>query len=785
MREKIKKLRTTCSIIILATFLFNFLEVSQVVSSKTVTLAAVTSVRAVSYSYNSTYISWKSVTGASGYKVYRATSSKGTYKYIATTKSKTYKNTGLTTGKTYYYKIRAYKTSGKTKIYGKYSSKVSAKPIPSPPTLVKASKASYNSINISWGGVSGANEYKLYRATSSKGSYKLIKTTKTKSYKNTGLNTGTTYYYKVKAYRNVGRSKVYSNYSSVVSSKPSLSTPTSVKAAVSSYNSVTVSWGGVSGANGYKLYRATSSKGSYALISTTTSKSYKNTGLTTGTSYYYKVKAYRNVDSSKVYSSYSSVVSSKPSLSTPTSVKATVSSYNSVTVSWGEVTGASGYEIYRTSSSSGTYTLVSTTTSKSYSDIGLSTGTSYYYKVRAYVDTENSKVYSSYSSVINTKPALPVPSVEASVSASHDDIDLSWNAISEVNGYEVYRASSSSGTYTLISDTSSTSYSDIGLTAGTTYYYKVRAYINTGDNKLYSSYSTVVSRTVSAINVTAVSLNKSTDTLVLGRTDTLTASITPTNATNQSVKWKSSNSTVVKVDSKGKLTTVSKGTATITVTTVDGNMTATCKITVSNANIKGIDVSKWQGTIKWSSVKSAGIKFAMIRSSYGSSSVDPMFSTNYAGAKANGIAVGAYHYSYANTVSKATTEVNSFIKQLKGKQFEYPVCVDMEDPSLSSLSKTTLTNIVLVYLNKLSEAGYYPMIYANKTWFTSKLDDSKLKSYDHWLAQWASSITYTGAVGIWQYSDAGSVSGISGKVDMDIAYVDYATKIKSLHLNGF
>jgi len=77
------------------------------------------------------------------------------------------------------------------------------------------------------------------------------------------------------------------------------------------------------------------------------------------------------------------------------------------------------------------------------------------------------------------------------------------------------------------------------------------------------------------------------------------------------------------------------------------------------------------------------------------------------------------------------------------------------------------------------------MIYCNKSWFTTELDDLRLVSYDHWLAQWAPSITYTGTVGIWQYSSTGVIKGITGNVDLDTSFCDYASKIKSLHLNGF
>lgn len=490
----------------------------------------------------------------------------------------------------------------------------------------------------------------------------------------------------------------------------------------------------------------------------------------------------------------SAVKAASIKVNTPTSVKAQSSSYSSINVSWKAVSGATGYAIYRATSSKGTYTLLSSTTNKSYNNTGLKTGTTYYYKIRGYKTVGKQKVYGSYSSVISSKPVLSVPASVKSSLSSYNSINVSWGAVSGASGYELYRAASSTGTYTLLSSTTGKSYSNTGLKTGTTYYYKVRAYRTVGSAKVYSSFSSIVKMTTGSnpvVNVSSISLNKTTDTLTVGNTDTLTATVNPSNAANKSVNWTSSANTIATVDNTGKITAVSAGTATITAVTVDGSKTASCIVTVNAANtpdntgIKGIDVSKWEGTIDWSLVKSDGVQFAMIRSSYGSSSTDPMFENYYAAAKANGIAVGVYHYSYATTVDQATKEANFFVTKLKGKQFEYPVCLDIEDPSQEGVDKKTLTSIATTYMNILSQAGYYPMVYTDKYWLTSVLDDTMLTSYDHWLAEWGTSITYPGKVGIWQYTSTGTVKGINGSVDMDTSYVDYATKIKSLHLNGF
>lgn len=269
-------------------------------------------VKAVSAGYNSIKISWSPVIGSSGYEIYSAASSSGTYSRVSTTTSTSYINLWLTTGKTYYYKIRSYRTVGTTKIYSEYSSIASTKPIPSTPTAIKAASPAYNNIKVSWAAVRGANGYELYRSNSSTGKYSLIKSTTSLSYTNSSLTTGTKYYYKVRAYRTVGLAKVYSGYSLIVSTKPIPSVPANFRITRVSSTSAKITWGRVSGASGYEIYRSASSTGTYSLIKTTTALYYSNTRLTKGKTYYYKMRAYRMVGKTKVYSNWTAVKSLKP-----------------------------------------------------------------------------------------------------------------------------------------------------------------------------------------------------------------------------------------------------------------------------------------------------------------------------------------------------------------------------------------------------------------------------------------------------------------------------------------
>ncbi len=163
--------------------------------------------------------------------------------------------------------------------------------------------AGYNSLKISWPAVPGADSYQIFRADAADGTYTRIKTVSDPAltYTDTGLATGQTYYYKVRAYASLGATKITSGYSAVSPGKPVPARPGSYKVALRTKTSIRVSWAAVTGASGYEVYRKIGADGTYTLRKTTTSLAFINTGLTAGKAYYYKVRAYRTVGSAKVY----------------------------------------------------------------------------------------------------------------------------------------------------------------------------------------------------------------------------------------------------------------------------------------------------------------------------------------------------------------------------------------------------------------------------------------------------------------------------------------------------
>lgn len=203
---------------------------------------------------------------------------------------------------------------------------------------------------------------------------------------------------------------------------------------------------------------------------------------------------------------------------------------------------------------------------------------------------------------------------------------------------------------------------------------------------------------------------------------------------------------------------------------------------------KGIDVSTWQNNIDWNQVKESGIEFAMIREGYGKNDpnqIDDCFRRNAEEAQKNGIPFGVYHYSYAQSVNDAVNEAKFCLSNIDKYQLGYPVAFDIEDSSMQHLGKRTLTDICKAFCEQIEQAGYYAMIYCNVNWLENYLyKDELLSKYDLWLAHWeVDSPKYE--CGIWQYSDSGKVSGISGNVDLSISYKDYPSIIKANGLNSF
>lgn len=179
-----------------------------------------------------------------------------------------------------------------------------------------------------------------------------------------------------------------------------------------------------------------------------------------------------------------------------------------------------------------------------------------------------------------------------------------------------------------------------------------------------------------------------------------------------------------------------------------------------------IDVSTWQRNIDWQRVKAAGIKAVIIRAGFGVTK-DNQFENHYAGARAAGLHIGAYWYSYAYDTDKAEREANACAAVLSGKSFDIPIYYDMEEDDQMPLGRSTMTAIACRFLDTLKSKGYRVGMYSSPSWFTDFLDYDLLRSkYSIWLAHWANK--HSRACDIWQYGEDGSVDGVPGNCDVDV-----------------
>lgn len=195
---------------------------------------------------------------------------------------------------------------------------------------------------------------------------------------------------------------------------------------------------------------------------------------------------------------------------------------------------------------------------------------------------------------------------------------------------------------------------------------------------------------------------------------------------------------------------------------------------IQNVLARGIDVSRWQGEINWSQVAADDVSFVML-GTRSKGAVDPYFHRNIQQASAAGVKVGVYIYSLATTVEMAEAEADFVLDLIHDYPVSYPVAFDMEDSTQGNLSKEELAAIANAFCKKISDSGYYPIVYANENWLKNKLDMS-LMDYPVWVARYSARPSYQNPV-MWQATSTGSVKGINGNVDIDFQFKDFSGQI--------
>lgn len=194
-----------------------------------------------------------------------------------------------------------------------------------------------------------------------------------------------------------------------------------------------------------------------------------------------------------------------------------------------------------------------------------------------------------------------------------------------------------------------------------------------------------------------------------------------------------------------------------------------------------MDVSRWQGRIDWDAVKRSGkidgVMLRVLGSKGGKPYIDPFFARNYAECARLGLPVGGYYYTCAVTQRQTEEELAALKTALRGKTFQLPIAIDVEDPRLRSLAPAKLSALVARAADRIETWNLYAMVYTYTNFADTALAAQPLAPYDLWLADYRGKRPAR-RHGMWQYTNSGKIPGIAKGADLSVAYKDYAAIIQ-------
>lgn len=461
---------------------------------------------ATSADYDTINVKWQDVKGATGYKVYRKKAGEKDFTALGVVKGTTYKDNSAQVGQEYYYTVRAY--VGETSNLGSFDKNgIKGVALPKKPTLKTAESVDFNAIKVTWKKVDGASGYYVYRKADGEKYFKQIaEVNGNKTFTSTDLSatTGVKYQYTVRAYRNRNGKPYAGLYDSKGVTATACTKAPTIKSGVSTVSDkLKLTWSKVNGATGYNVYRKLENDKNYKLIKTINGNGnveFTDSGLKCGVKYYYRVNGFRTVDS-KNYEGLGSkdylglTTPAQPALKSAKSL-----GYNTISIEWTKVEGATGYDIYR--KTTGTYSKIGTVDKQStvtFKDEKAVTGVRYQYTVRAFYNKDGIKRVSTYENYIHGTAYPSNPNLTSVTSVEYNAIELKWDKVDGANGYKIYRKLPSDKNYkeliTLYEQTDK--YTDQTVTCGTTYQYIIKSF-------RYENGKTYTSGNSSAVSCKAV-----------------------------------------------------------------------------------------------------------------------------------------------------------------------------------------------------------------------------------------------------------------------------------------
>lgn len=428
-------------------------------------------------------LSWDPVAGAERYEIFRDTEPAGSYSTkVYDNKNTVAVDTSLTPETTYYYRIRAVNTYGE----GAYSAVASGSTVavilrlPEVPIDPDIGIQTSSSLTLLWDAPSYAEWYRAYRSTLAEGPFTLkVYEGASRTFVDPGLSAGTRYYYRITAGNLAGEGDPTAIISELTKPDP----PDNLEISSPTASSLILSWDAAFGASSYTVYRALSASGSYSSLGATAGTTFTDTTCSSGTTYYYKIKS----ENSSGLSIYSDIVSGLTIPGVPNKPEVGAAAASSLQLEWDYVRGSSSYILSTASSADfSDESIIYSGSAEEYTHSGLSGGTAYYYRLKA----QNSSGTGAVSEVLAalTRPQTPDPLTQ--VGASANSITIGWDGVTGADRYYLYRDSSATGTFTTqVYSGSAVGHTDTGRTAGTAYYYKIKAENDSGFSPLSGAFT--------------------------------------------------------------------------------------------------------------------------------------------------------------------------------------------------------------------------------------------------------------------------------------------------------
>jgi fibronectin type 3 domain-containing protein len=472
-----KTMRNPCRIFLsglAVASLFMFCDAPSTVPEPSIPPAPI-SVSAMGISMSAILVSWVKIIEVEShtvsYKVFKSTIDTGAFALVDTVADNFFRDTGLVPGSVFYYKVSALDDLGES---GQSAAVLATTAVPG---KVAAKCTLSTTIIVTWTLVAGAIAYRVYRDTSDTGAFSWSRTVTTDSLSRTmtndtlvdsGLSAGIRYYYRIRAVNDSGESGP--SFTKNAITVPA--TPADAKATGVSNSRIVITCNAVNGAASYKIYRSSVDTGVFAPAGSGAGDTLFDTSLSAATTYYYKISAVNSSGESRPSAVFNSITF-------PFNISAATVTDSSITLIWPPANRAASYKVYRSAVDTGAFPLFDSVATDTFSDTGLAAGTTYYYKISAVNDSGKTGPPASLTaSTITRAPA----GVNASA-VSSSRIAITWPAVTGAATYNVYRSTVDTGTYSAIGSVAADTFSDTGLAAGATYYYRISGVNSSGESE--------------------------------------------------------------------------------------------------------------------------------------------------------------------------------------------------------------------------------------------------------------------------------------------------------------